>query len=315
MSGLVGSDALSYQLTRKAGEQPGTYAITAGGQEEQGSYRVRFVQGTLTIVPASLATATLSAIPAQTYTGSQIRPAVTVRQGSTTLRAGTDYDVKYANNVNAGTATVTVTGKGSYTGTRTTTFRINQAQITSVVPVTRSFTYDGKAKTPAVTVWAGNAVVPASGYSVRYANNVNAGTATVTVTGKGNFSGSKSATFSIAAAPKPSTPTTPTNQNNSSATPAAHVTYQTHVQNIGDQGWRRDGTEAGTHGLSYRLEAIRIKLEGAHVPGSIEYRTHVQNIGWQDYRRDGAEAGTHGMSYRPRWSAATTSGTASTPRT
>ncbi|MDO4890618.1 MAG: BspA family leucine-rich repeat surface protein, partial [Coriobacteriaceae bacterium] len=53
VSGVVGRDALSYRLTRKAGEQPGTYAITASGQEVQGNYHVTFRPGTLTIAKAA----------------------------------------------------------------------------------------------------------------------------------------------------------------------------------------------------------------------------------------------------------------------
>jgi hypothetical protein len=45
-----------------------------------------------------------------------------------------------------------------------------------------------------------------------------------------------------------------------SSTP--HVSYRTHVQRIGWQGWRRDNAMAGTKGKSYRLEAIEIKLYG-----------------------------------------------------
>ncbi|WP_322154956.1 BspA family leucine-rich repeat surface protein [Paratractidigestivibacter sp.] len=65
-------------------------------------------------------------VAAQTYTGSALTPAVTVTLGGKVLSAGTDYDVKYANNVNVGTATVTVMGKGNYTGTAWGTFKITK---------------------------------------------------------------------------------------------------------------------------------------------------------------------------------------------
>jgi hypothetical protein len=51
--------------------------------------------------------------------------------GTKTLKAGTDYTVAYKNNTNVGTATVTVTGKGSYTGTKSATFKITQAANTA----------------------------------------------------------------------------------------------------------------------------------------------------------------------------------------
>ena len=66
-------------------------------------------------------------IPSTTYTGSAKKPNVTVKDGETTLTEGVDYTVSYTNNVNAGTATVTVTGKGNYTGSVSKNFTINKA--------------------------------------------------------------------------------------------------------------------------------------------------------------------------------------------
>lgn len=77
----------------------------------------------------------------------------------------------------------------------------------------------------------------------------------------------------------------------------AKIKYQVHVQNIGWQGWKKDGEMAGTTGLGYRLEAIKIQLE--NFPNySVMYRTHVQGIGWQNWMYDGEIAGTTGLGYR-----------------
>ena len=59
-----------------------------------------------------------------TYNGKAKKPAVTVTLGRKALEAGTDYDVAYKGNVDAGTATVTVTGKGNYYGSAKATFKI-----------------------------------------------------------------------------------------------------------------------------------------------------------------------------------------------
>ena len=96
-----------------------------------------------------------------------------------------------------------MTGKGNYTGSKSTTFRINAKTLPSnpVLSAT-SYIYDGKAKTPGVTVKDGTkTLVNGTDYTVKYSNNVNVGTATVTVTGKGNYTGSKSTNFKINAAP------------------------------------------------------------------------------------------------------------------
>lgn len=62
-----------------------------------------------------------------TYTGGTITPTVKVVNGGIILTQGTDYDVRYSNNVNAGTGTATVIGKGLYSGQIPLTFKINKA--------------------------------------------------------------------------------------------------------------------------------------------------------------------------------------------
>lgn len=67
---------------------------------------------------------TISEIADQTYTGKAIKPTVKVKKGMTLLKKGTDYKVSYKNNTNMGTASVTITGKGSYIGSVTLKFKI-----------------------------------------------------------------------------------------------------------------------------------------------------------------------------------------------
>lgn len=157
---------------------------------------------TFTIDQAEVYYAAVAAISAQQYTGSALTPKPTITFGGRTLTAS-DYSISYKNNTNVGTATVTITGTGNYKGTKETTFKINAKTLPSnpVLSVT-SYTYDGKAKTPGVTVKDGTkTLVNGTDYTVKYSNNVNVGTATVTVTGKGNYTGSKSTNFKINAAP------------------------------------------------------------------------------------------------------------------
>ena len=77
-----------------------------------------------------------------------------------------------------------------------------------------------------------------------------------------------------------------------------HVQYRAHVENIGWQGYVKDGTMAGTSGKSYRVEALNINLINAPDDAKILYRAHVQNIGWQNWQQNGSMAGTSGKSYR-----------------
>lgn len=144
---------------------------------------------TLTIAPMGLGD--VSAASA-TYTGEALTPAVTVQSAAgRTLNENADYTVSYSDNVNAGTGTVTVTGKGNYTGTKEAVFTILPKTISSVTVTVAEgdYTYTGKAIEPAVTVKDGETVIPAGEYSVSYSQNVNVGTATITVTDKdgGNY--------------------------------------------------------------------------------------------------------------------------------
>ena len=87
-------------------------------------------------LPASAATsiskATVTYTSAQTYTGKAITPAVTVKVGKTTLKKGTHYTVAYKNNKAVGKATITVTGKGSYSGKVTKYFYISPKAVTNL---------------------------------------------------------------------------------------------------------------------------------------------------------------------------------------
>ena len=229
---------------------------------------------------------TLSAT-SYTYDGKAKEPTVTVKNGDAVLTFETDYTVSYADNTNAGTATVKVTGTGNYKGEKSVAFTINKADANltfaesaltkkttdaaftnaltkttdgtvtfassdtgvasvdrtsglvtikgigtviitatasegqnykagsaeymltvedgrvdisglSVTLSTTSYTYNGKAKKPTVTVKNGDAVLTSgTDYTVSYADNTNAGTATVKVTGTGNYKGEKSVAFTI----------------------------------------------------------------------------------------------------------------------
>lgn len=99
----------------------------------------------------SLSTGKIAAIDDQTYTGSAIRPSVKVTLAGSTLKQSTDYTVSYSDNTNAGTATVTVTGKGNYTGSLSTTFTIYPKKPSglSAVPASKKIALSWSNKTGA----------------------------------------------------------------------------------------------------------------------------------------------------------------------
>ena len=136
------------------------------------------------------------------YDGTAKTPTVTVMDGSTVIPAS-EYTVGYSNNVNAGTATVTITDNedGDYNISGSTTFTITAKTVSSpTITLEKTYYfYDGTAKTPTVTVKDGETEIPASEYTVGYSNNTNVGMATVTITDKdgGNYIVVGSATFEI----------------------------------------------------------------------------------------------------------------------
>ena len=105
--------------------------------------------------------ATISGISTKAFTGKNITQNITVKYNGKTLKNGTDYTVSYSNNKKIGTATVKITGKGSYTGTIAKTFKINPAkqEIQKLTAKSKAFFVD----------WAQKG--SATGYEIQYATN------------------------------------------------------------------------------------------------------------------------------------------------
>ena len=141
----------------------------------------------------------VEAIADQTYTGSALTPKVVVKAGSKVLTQNVDYTVLYSNNVNVGTASVKITGKGSYKGSYTENFKIVACSIAQATcSRIADQTYSGKAIQPTFTVSYKNRTLrKGTDYTVSFKDNVKIGTATVIITGKGNFEGTKEITFKI----------------------------------------------------------------------------------------------------------------------
>ncbi len=127
------------------------------------------------------------------YTGFAIEPAVAIEG----LVEGRDFEVSYEDNVDAGTATVTVTGIRGCGGERSYEFEILPANIASQISITApdDVVYDGLEHKATVSV---GSYVENRDYTVSHTANVNAGRVAVTVAGCGNYTGSKTATFDIA---------------------------------------------------------------------------------------------------------------------
>ena len=118
--------SISYGSNTNVGE--GTVTLTSKDK----NFSTTSTKGaTFTIVAKALTDAMVADIAAQTYSGTELKPALTVKDGETTLEEDTHYEVTYSNNKNAGTtAKATITGKGNYSGSIDKFFTINKAQLT-----------------------------------------------------------------------------------------------------------------------------------------------------------------------------------------
>ena len=167
------------------------------------NYTIGNVTGELVVNPKSIAapSVTINNPTDKTYTGSPCVQGVSVKDSEAKLTVD-DISVTYENNINVGTATIIYTGKNNYTGEIRKNFKITEASITDdMIANIPSVTYNTRAHTPEVTVtFEGSTLKAGKDYDVAYTNNINAGTATVTVTGKGNFTGTASKNFAIAQA-------------------------------------------------------------------------------------------------------------------
>ena len=118
-----------------------------------------------------------------------------------------DYSVQYTNNINAGTASVVITGMGDYIGTKVVNYTINPLALTS--KSTRinfadgsmgQYKCTGSEIKPKINVFKSDddtRLTEGKDYKVSYSDNINAGTGTIKVTFMGNYTGSISKTFKI----------------------------------------------------------------------------------------------------------------------
>lgn len=148
------------------------------------------------------------------YDGRAKTPQVRVSNatGIYTLIEGYSYEISYAENINAGTASVTVTGKGNYTGTVTKTFTIQPKSISSMTltGLESSYEYTGSRILPSVQLLDGSQkLYEGTDFTVSYGENVGTPVTngsgeieikekgTVTLSGMGNYTGTLTGEFSL----------------------------------------------------------------------------------------------------------------------
>ncbi len=175
---------------------------------------------------------TVTGLKTQTYTGKEIKPKITVKDGTTgkKLKAGKQYTLSYENNVNAGTGMIVIHGVGAYSGEKHVLFTIQQQNIAKKVRakvVGKRFLYTGAELTPPVSlVYNKRTLAEGSDYHLSYANNVAKGNAQITITGTGNYTGTKVIKFKITGPKIKDTQVTLTPGTSPLDYPQVTVTYQ-----------------------------------------------------------------------------------------
>ena len=198
----------------------GTASVTiAGLGNYSGTMDINY-----TIKPISVSSSmlTIEGVDASyTYTGEEIKPTPIVYCNGVMLEEGTDYDVTYPSTtgyVKVGSYSYRLDFKGNFSNSSSTgvskTYKIVAKDITTsvefrnasgkVITTLPSVTYNKTAQKPTVYVYDkdnGALLVEGTDYSIAYTNNTNAGTATATITGKGNYTtGKVTINFTINAA-------------------------------------------------------------------------------------------------------------------
>ena len=195
-----GTNYSSSSAPKDAGTYKVTYKVADSNENYTGS-----AEYTFTISPKNVTAGMIDTIAAQEYTGSAITPELVVKDGGVALISGTDFDFSYDKNINAGkdTATLTITGKGNYTGIASQTFTINPKDIqgAAITLQADSLGYTGLMQEVQITsVILGQVELTANDYDIVNKSNeqINADDSiTLTIAGKGNYTGTATTTWKI----------------------------------------------------------------------------------------------------------------------
>ena len=139
--------------------------------------------------------------PEYEYNGKSHEPEIESSESAPELEQGFDYEVTYENNINAGTATVKITGKDIFCGTVERSFKItpdeNGMYVCYFAENNETYletTFKGKKVEPEVVI---DGLVRGKDYTVTYVNNEKPGEARAELTGIGNYKGSETLYFTI----------------------------------------------------------------------------------------------------------------------
>lgn len=156
----------------------------------------------INVLPININEVSISNIPTRTYTGQEIKPSLIISDNKgMELVEGTDYTLTYDNNINTGTASVTIKGMGKYNGEKKVNFTISKKSISSSsisISYISTQTYNSKSKYPKVEIKIGDkTLIRDVDYKLTYKDNIKIGKASIVITGMGNYKNEKTVYFTI----------------------------------------------------------------------------------------------------------------------
>lgn len=274
-------DNSSWSAAIPTGKDAKTYTVyyKAVGNSGYSDSAVANIQ--VTIGQKDISGVTIDPIPDQTYTGNAITPDPVVTDGTTPLVKGTDYTVSYTNNKNAGTATLTINGKGNYTGTTTANFTIDPATQTLTVPGSYNVAFN---KTLDLnTICSSNAPGATLTFALAPGASMPSGTTFDAATGKvtaGNYTGSFEVTVDSAAVPNYKAALKGRITVYIVTTPAASVT----------------AAPTAKTGLKYNGNDQALVSKGTANGGTMQYS--LDNSTWSNEIPKGKDAGNYTVYYK-----------------
>ena len=178
--GWVKGEGATYNFTgtqTNAGSSKNAFTYTLKDNTKEGNYSITKKEGTLTVTTKSIVPdgpdtpeekktgITVTKPSDSKYDGEEHKnkPTVTDTKTDKVLVEGKDYELSYSKDVtNAGTVTVTVTGKGNYEGSFEVTYQITKRNVT-LTSADATKTYDGKALTNTSITVSGDGFVEDEG--------------------------------------------------------------------------------------------------------------------------------------------------------
>ena len=181
-----------YTVSYENNVNVGTAAIVIRGIEANGYSGVKHVY--FTIQPQSVAKKVRAKVNGKKflYTGSELTPGVNLTYNKRKLTEGVDYVLSYSNNVGKGSAKITITGIGNYTGSKTVKFKITGPKLKDAKV---SLVQNGTPYPDITVTYAGKTCTMGQDYTIKYPKIVKPGKNRIIVKGRGNFSGSVKLTY------------------------------------------------------------------------------------------------------------------------